>query len=461
MRTRQNNFWWQDNELLENNANNVGAQTEISKSGSGPSALGRPNKTLRGWMINPQALPWIGAAAFFGIFYFVGIGIGYLAFAGLLSEVRLRYMIAGDFAIIAALRAYALFRHDLKPTRQGAMMYGLFALITIVQGLWYVPISNAGGVDIYLTTIGETVISSGILAITGESLGILWVAGRKFGAQWRAGIGFAVCVSTIGLGVLLGWSATAEVRLLLQSESGESLFNYLALGDSIAMLGLLLMGLARRQTVKLLIMVVAAIGLFFAYSRTSFFLFLFCSMFVLLVGGRHSHRIGIAAILAILVSLAVTLAGESDTLQPMIERMTVLLFNREADESYEARKVILSEGVQYLKENWLIGRFLDEWWREGVGGGYIHNWLSFWQVYGLIPFLMSLVVFGGSGRALWKQLPKPTAATGTAIALWMYATLAIITSRAYTWPYLWLAMGIVAAVTHRRTNENRVSAPLA
>jgi len=348
--------------------------------------------------------------------------------------------------VVAVLRWYAFLRHGIRPSRLGMLMYGLFGLITLVQALWFVPISNAGGVDIYLITIGETLISGGILAITGESLGILWAAGKRFGAQWRTGIGLGICISTLGLGVLLGWSSTAEMRLLFKNDTGESQFNYLSLGDSIAMLGLLLMGLTRQQMFRIGILIMAAIGLFFAYSRTSFFLFLFCSLFILLVGSKNSHRIGIAAVVAILVSMAITLAGESDTLQPMIDRMTVLLFNREADESYEARKVILSEGWLYLRENWLIGRFLDEWWREGVGGGYIHNWLSFWQSYGLIPFLLSLAVFGASGLAVWRQLPKPTDMTGTAASLWMYATLAIITSRAYTWPFLWLALGIVTAL---------------
>ena len=146
--------------------------------------------------------------------------------------------------------------------------------------------------------------------------------------------------------------------------------------------------------------------------------------------------------------------------------MTILLFNREADESYEARKVILSEGVQYLKENWLIGRFLDEWWREGTSGGYIHNWLSFWQAYGLMPFLLSLALFGRTGLALWRQLPKPTDKTGTAVALWMYAMLAIITSRAYGWAFLWLVFGVVTTIVgnqplkHRTAQPDRSTGPL-
>jgi hypothetical protein len=409
----------------------------------------------REFAITPGALPWVGATAFVGMLYFIGIGIGYLTFAGALPEFRLRFFLAGIFAVVGMLRAYSALRHKLWPTRLALGMYGLLAMITLVQALWYVPIINAGGQEVYFMTVGDTMVSSGILAITGEALGILWAVGRRARAFWPAGIALTACLLTIALGVSLGWSTTAEMRLLFHSQTGDMLYNYLSLGDSIALLALIMMGLVNRPSFRLAILALAGIALFFAYSRTSFFLFLICSTFVLFVGGKNSQRLGIAALVAIVLSVIIALADESDTLQPAIERMTVLLFNREADESYAARKVILSEGFQYLKENWLIGRFLDEWWREGVGGGYIHNWLSFWQSYGLVPFLASLALFSATGLLLWKQLLKPNPSTGAAIALWMYAILAIITARAYTWPYLWLAFGVITVVIYARSSDDR------
>jgi O-antigen ligase len=411
--------------------------------------------------LDQKAHPWHMAIALFGSLYFVGIGLGYLSFAQALPDFRLRYTLAGLFVIVVALRFFVLIRFRQYTTRLAAVLYGLLASMVLVQALWFVPITNAGGMEIYLSTVGDTVVSSGILAITGETVGKMWRAGKTSGALWPVGIALTACVSTIGLGVSLGWSLTAEMQLLFQSQTGETLYNYLALGDSIALLGLLMMGLFNRPTFRLAVLVIAAVALFFAYSRTSFFLFLVCSIFILFIGARNSQRFGLAALVAIVVSVLIAVAGESDALQPAIERMTVLLFNREADESYVARKVIFSEGLEYLKENWVIGRFLDEWWREGVGGGYIHNWLSFWQAYGLVPFLASLYLFGACGLALWKQLPNPSRSTGTAISLWMYAILAIITSRAYTWPFLWLAFGFITSVTYARSDENRVSAPLA
>ena len=199
------------------------------------------------------------------------------------------------------------------------MMYGLFFLISIVQAFWFVPIVNNGGMDVYLTTIGITVFSSGILAITGESLGILWTAGRTFGAKWRTGLALAICILTIGLGVLMGWNKAAEIRLLFQTDTGDNVFDYLALGDSIAILGLLMLGLLTRTSLRLLSLGITSVALFFAFSRTSFFLFLFSSIFVLFVGRKASQRIGILAVVTIAVFVAVDVLGESQMLQPAIE----------------------------------------------------------------------------------------------------------------------------------------------
>lgn len=438
------------------------AQTEMGKpemesaGASQPTSLGPVADRRREMTYGPSALTWIGATALMGILYFVGIGAGYVAFVGAIEEFRLRYFLAGIFVLALLFRAYALVRYRVLPTQMAAGMYGLLAVIGVVQGLWFKPIADAGGLDVYLATIGETVIASGILAATGEALGILWIAGTTGRAIWRVGVAFGICVFTIGLGVIMGWSTTAEMRLLFQSQTGDStIYNYLALGDSIALLGLFMMGLFSRPTVRLGLLGIAGAGLFFAYSRTSFFLFLFCASFVLFVGGKYSTRLGIAAVVAIVLLVVIAVAGESDILQPTIERMTVLLFNREADESYAARKVLLTEGLQYLKESWLIGRFLDEWWREGIGGGYIHNWLSFWQAYGLLPFLASLTLFGSSGLTVWKNLAKPSRFTGTAMAFWTYAILAIVSSRGYAWPFLWFCFGVVSVLTSVEKNRGK------
>jgi hypothetical protein len=373
----------------------------------------------------------------------------------------LRYAFVTIVAIIVPLRAYVLFRHGVKPTRLTVAMYGLLLTTALIAALWYGPIADAGGLETYLTTIGESVIVTGILAVTGEALGILCVAGRTGRAIWGIGAGLAICLLMIGSGVMTGWGTTAELRMIFRSEIDESVYNYLALGDSIALLGLLMIGLIQRPTIRVGLLAIISIALFFAYSRTSFFLFLLSAPLVLLVGSGNAQRIGVAVLGAAVLAIAFHFAGQSGVLGSTIERMTVLIFEREADESYLVRQTLLAEGIRNLTDNWMIGRFLDEWWREGAAGNYMHNWLSFWQAYGVIPFLGSIALFGTTGFKVWRQLLKPNPLTGIVIALWTYVILAIIAARAYTWPFIWLAFGFITATRYAQSNDNRVRAVLA
>lgn len=403
--------------------------------------------------ISTRGVWFIAATAAIGCLYFLGINLGYLSFAGALPELRLRYFIGAIFVGCALLRMISAFAFRAYPTRLAAAMYGLYVVIVVIQGLWYLPISNAGGEELYFSTIGDSVVATGIMAITGECLTILWLRLRSKTLKFLVGGAVAVCMMTIIMGVNLGWSSTAEMRLLFRNE--DVAYNYLALGDSLALLGLLLMGLLSRTSNRLACLVLVAVGLFFAYSRTSFFLFLMASPFVLFVGGKNAERIGVAAGIAIAIAAFLTMARESEVIGPAMERMTVLLFQREADESFLARQTLLAEGLHYLKENWTLGRFLDEWWRSGVGGNYMHNWLSFWQSYGLLPFLGSLFLFTAVGFRLFKQLSRPRLTTGAAMALWTYGMLAIVTARGYSWPFIWLTLGVAATAAFAQADHPR------
>lgn len=398
----------------------------------------------------------VAATAFVGCLYFLGINLGYLSFAGALPELRLRYFTAAIFVVASLLRLIGALAFRVYPTRLAFAMYGLFFVVVGIQALWYFPIVNAGGQEIFLSTIGDSIVASGIMAITGETVAILWVRARSLTLKLLIGGAVAVILATVVLGVSFGWSSTAEMRLLF-SGVGEVSYNYLALGDSVALLGLLFMGLLRRTTFRLTALIVFALALFFAYSRTSFFLFLLAAPLVLFIGGKSAERIGIAAGIALAIAAFLVVARESEALGPAMERMTVLLFQREADESFQARQALLAEGIQNLRENWVLGRFLDEWWRSGVGGSYTHNWLSFWQCYGVFPFLGSMALFAATAFALFKQLARPRWGTGTAMAVFTYAMLAIITARAYSWPFIWLALGVAVTIAYAPNRPDSVA----
>ena len=420
-------------------------QTQPAKPAAAKKAAPYERVSKRGFL-------FVTGTAVAACLYFLGINLGYLSFAGALPEVRLRYFIAGVFLMASVMRVITAVAFRVYPTRLGLAVYGLYALVVAIQAVWFFPIANAGGEELYFSTVGDSIVASGIMAIAGECVAILWLRQRILTLKLLIGGAVAVILATIALGVSFGWSSTAEMRLMF-SGVGEVSYNYLALGDSVALLGLLFIGLLRRTTLRLMALVVFAMALFFAYSRTSFFLYLLASPFVLFVGGKNAERIGVAAGIVLAVAAFLVVARESETLGPAMERMTVLLLEREADESFLARQALLVEGLQNLRENWVLGRFLDEWWRAGVGGNYMHNWLSFWQSYGLFPFLASMALLAVIAITLFKQLARPRLPTGAAMALFTYAMLAIVTARGYSWPFIWLALGVAATAVYAQRED--------
>jgi hypothetical protein len=386
-----------------------------------------------------------------GPLYFLGICAGYLIFATVIPEFRLAFAFGGLFVTLGMVRLMGL-RFAAYPTRHGMMIYGLYAAIVVIQLIWYLPIANAGGKEQYMTLVGDTIVASGILAMTGEAFGALWVNGRRRAVLIRVFVAYAACVATLTLGIVMGWDATAEMRLMFQNVTTEGVmtYNYLALGDSIALLALMLLAVSRTLPVRLAILIGTAVALFFAFSRTSFFLFLICSTLVFLIGAKNSQRIGLAVAFVMLGAVAVTAFSESQVVQPALERMAVLVTDRTQDDSYMARRELLQENLTHLRENWFMGRFMDQWWRFGENSGYIHNWLSFWQSYGLLPFVASLVIFGLVAHNLWLELLKPRFVTGGAMAMFAYGMIAIITSRSFNWAFVWFTLGVVAAAVGSR-----------
>lgn len=429
--------------MLNVSSNVTKADAPVEGAAPSVSVPRAPSQTAR-----EGGIKWMTVCATLGPLYFIGVCVGYLIFSAVLPEIRLAFIFSGLFVALAGARVLAYWR-GAHPTRFSGMVYGLYGVIVVIQALWYLPIANAGGLETYLTRIGDTMVSSGILAITGEALGMLWAVGQYRSVYWRTLIPFGVCLATIVLGVGMGWDATAEMRLLFQNvtEAGDvSNYNYLSLGDSVGLLGLLALAMTPTLPRRLVLFVLTAGGLFFAYSRTSFFLYLLCSTLVFLIGAKDSQKIGLAAAAFLMVTLVFAVFSESEMVKPAMERMAVLVTDRNQDDSYVARQELMEQNLGHLSENWFFGRFLDEWWRGNSTGGYIHNWLSFWQTYGIIPFLASIVIFGFLAHGLWLELLRPKPTSGAAVAIFAYGMIAIITSRSYGWQYIWLALGVVSAL---------------
>ncbi|WP_412027930.1 hypothetical protein [Deinococcus yunweiensis] len=214
--------------------------------------------------------------------------------------------------------------------------------------------------------------------------------------------------------------------------------DYFALTDPLALLGVLLLARLRTRPAWALMAFVLTTGLLFVgYSRTSLALYLSGAAIVVLQAraGVVIRAVLLAALLG--AGLAVTnLTPERlDTLNASVQRMGILVTDLDEDSSYLARQELQQQAEADVARYWVAGRYGAEVIEHGPGQ-YAHNWLSYLVSFGIVPFVVSiLLMLAGAWRA-WR-----TGDAG-ALALILAGIGSIVLSRAYIWPYIWFAVSL-------------------
>jgi O-antigen ligase len=123
-----------------------------------------------------------------------------------------------------------------------------------------------------------------------------------------------------------------------------------------------------------------------------------------------------------------------------------------SDVSVVGRAELFTEGEARLKKVWLLGHFMDEA-LDGREGQYIHNWLAFWEEYGLGPFALFVVLYAAAliritrayARERWRGDLE------FMFGLSWFVALSIAFSRSYGSQYVWLVLtGVPAVLTANR-----------
>lgn len=363
--------------------------------------------------------------------------IGYFPFYGLSNIYSLMLVIMVVVWLLTACWKYWSM----------ARLSGWFLLLSIItiQILWYPEFSRAGALDIYLTTTAQTIVLSLLMWMIGESIGASWYVNKKRQLRYLVSIlwtCYFMLIIILLLGLLTSFTEFGQfVFYFLNYESGLR-FNYLQLSDLIAIIGFLIMGFYYSKfKVQFTIYIFTMVLLFYSYSRTSFFIF--CVLGCLWIWIQHRKNRKWIVLFFILFALFVGSFYVYSTKSLLdygeSSRMFNLIVNPLSDDSLKGRIELFYLGIENLYDSILTGKFIGEWWDNGFTGGYIHNWLSFLSAYGIIPFIfflfldvyllrMGIISYKNSGNLL-------------PLILLLFATIAIITSRSYIWPFVWFVLG--------------------
>ena len=131
--------------------------------------------------------------------------------------------------------------------------------------------------------------------------------------------------------------------------------------------------------------------------------------------------------------------------------MTLRVFNwletYEQDGSIQGRIEILDVGLNVIKENFIMGSMGWQVKKYHDVGNYIHNYLSVWAQFGIIPFLLFCVIIVKSYRDNMKYGSLYSMESLYLLTL----TLMIVVSRSYGYPQIWLGFGMInGMLMHQR-----------
>ncbi|TJY42756.1 hypothetical protein E5161_07905 [Cohnella pontilimi] len=259
-----------------------------------------------------------------------------------------------------------------------------------------------------------------------------------------------------------GFQRTGKFQLyqFYDTFSGTLNINYITLTESVAVAMLLILALIRKVRNRILFAIPMVLLLSSSLSRATFVEFV-GALFVFFIIKLSRKKLILFLTSLILVMTIILLIKLDANILSILEHnratgIFVELISGEAafDSSYEARKVILNENLDNLKNIWLFGQFGSGMNVTGQGA-YIHNWLSFWIAYGFFPFLgFSIIYIVALFKILKKWRKVNTPLSDFIILYGVYVLIAIIAFRSYVFHNAWLAFGMLAMASDGHFDKN-------
>lgn len=377
---------------------------------------------------------------------------GYLIFLGWLPYYPIALFCAAFLIILGAKRIIVFLNSAKRICIQPIEIRGwiLLSILALIHVLSFSSISSAGGEEVFLRNSGNTLLLPTFLWVTGLRMGKshpFWVNSRlrKIMIPGLLGAIFLLTSTAIWLG-LRNYN---NPIFYFVNYRDQTQFNYLILGDFTAVTGLLAFAEESRWNIYKKMMVFFLISglLFLQYSRTSFYLFIVVGTALLVLNRKKFiFQFLVVGIIFLITAASLNLSGLFSSDNPSIKRMAKLS-QLSSDESWISRQYLLAEAGRSLSQRWIFGRYMDEWWETGVLGGYAHNILSYWISYGLLPFLFLVDFLVRLSLKSMRIFLKTHVFLPAAFMA--FGTIALLISRAYNWPLLYLVLGFVSAYPYK------------
>ncbi|WP_257293939.1 hypothetical protein [Endozoicomonas sp. YOMI1] len=220
---------------------------------------------------------------------------------------------------------------------------------------------------------------------------------------------------------------------------------FLSLADMFALSCFIVITSQKKQTVQVYVFLFSLLILFFLHSRSSLLAF-FISGAIFFV--RRNAKGNIVFWFTMLVPpLVILLIYFADTIFLANQRMLGFFLNPLADSSLLTRLEQIKIGLSDIYSSPFVGVYGGQIKKFGGIGWYIHNILSYWRQFGLIPFLLVLVLFFFIPLRLLKlQMQLRSKEFDLLFLVFAFSAISVLSSRAFEWYFCWLMVGMTAAL---------------
>lgn len=243
-------------------------------------------------------------------------------------------------------------------------------------------------------------------------------------------------------------------RITGEIYGSDSIVDPLYIADTVALLLFMIISRAKNINIKILIILSGAFLIFLSGSRATFVFFIVSGLIVLTIKvltASIKEKLVFVAVLVILFYISSNInIGLVELPAQYVKTHRFNIYEFRNDQSSINRKILLETGLRELEEHWFLGRYMSEV-IEDRPGTYIHNWLSFWSAFGLVPFLffifMIIFVMYRISILFIKDLNAPIKEFVFLCSIFMIMSISF--SRAYTYHFIWFILSAVPMIGHR------------
>lgn len=236
---------------------------------------------------------------------------------------------------------------------------------------------------------------------------------------------------------------------VLKLSHGE--FNYLRVSGELVIILIICHSILKNKFWQITFFSFGIISLFYINSRASLAGYLIS--FFIVVFFKYEKKFILKFITSIILILLGVYYLFIDKIQSFNNRFIMLLFNKEKDTSFLERENYYHLGLKRIENYFIEGDYKGQL-AYGEFGAYIHNGLSFISQFGILNFLLLILLFiiGIVNLiANWEKKKE----NFFLISLYFYVLVMLSTAKAFNFNETYLLLGaILAFLGRRKFNEN-------